>query len=80
MPHHDLKIWPTYYKPVFDGSKTFEVRKNDRDFQQGDTVMLREFDPVTSAYTRSPEMLFRIGYVLPIDPDRVAFSLLNPLR
>lgn len=42
---HELKIWPQYYCRVADGSKTFEVRNNDRGFQPGDTVVLREWDP-----------------------------------
>lgn len=42
---HILKIWPQYYQAVADGSKTFEVRVNDRGFQKGDHVLLREFDP-----------------------------------
>lgn len=42
---HELKIWPQYFCRVKDGSKTFEVRRNDRGFQPGDTVLLREYDP-----------------------------------
>lgn len=42
---HILKIWPQYYCRVADGSKTFEVRKNDRGFQPGDEVHLLEWDP-----------------------------------
>lgn len=42
---HELKIWPQYYARVADGTKTFEVRNNDRGFQPGDTVTLREWDP-----------------------------------
>jgi hypothetical protein len=42
---HELKIWPQYFCRVEDGSKTFEVRKNDRGFQPGDVVVLREYDP-----------------------------------
>ena len=85
---HILKIWPQYYCRVADGSKTFEVRKNDRGFQPGDTVILREFDPdhvdddyyagVTKGrYTGSKDLEFVIGYVLPIDAERVVFSLLR---
>jgi hypothetical protein len=33
------------YRRVEDGSKTFEIRNNDRDYQAGDTITLREFDP-----------------------------------
>ena len=40
--HHHLDCWPTYYKAVESGHKTFEVRKNDRFFQRGDTVTLIE--------------------------------------
>lgn len=89
---HELKIWPQYYCRVADGSKTFEVRKNDRGFQPGDTVILKEYDPAEIdykddlgshtefykapiGYTRN-QMIFKIGYVLPIDAERVAFSLL----
>ena len=42
---HELKIWPKFFARVVDGSKPFEVRRNDRDFQTGDFVLLREYDP-----------------------------------
>jgi hypothetical protein len=89
---HELKIWPQYFSRVADGSKTFEVRKNDRGFQPGDIVWLKEWDPAeeeveddfgsyTDTYTRTKgytgkNLKFRIGYVLPIDAERVVFSLL----
>lgn len=40
---HELKIFPRYFKAVQDGSKTFELRKNDRDFKVGDILVLKEF-------------------------------------
>lgn len=40
---HDLKILPIYFNAIVDGSKTFEVCKNDRNFQVGDELYLREF-------------------------------------
>lgn len=93
--NHELKIWPQYYDPVARGLKTFEVRKNDRGFQSGDTVTMHEWNPGTRlvesvgngpdagwndeviGYTGSPSLgPYRIGYVLPIDAERVVFSLL----
>lgn len=88
---HELKTWPQYYCRVASGSKLFEVRKNDRGFQPGDSVELREYDPnaeeyhdeyhgpgytTTGKYTNKPILKFKIGYVLPIDSERVVFSLL----
>lgn len=81
---HELKIWPKYYCRVADGSKTFEVRENDRGFQPGDIVILREFDPEPinptsqsqKGYTGSPDLKFRVGYVLVLPSTQVVFSLL----
>lgn len=47
MAQHRLKTWPEYFEGVAGGSKTFEVRKNDRDFRIGDTLVLREFGTET---------------------------------
>jgi hypothetical protein len=37
---HELKVWPDYHYRILTGQKNFEVRKNDRDFQIGDTLVL----------------------------------------
>ena len=81
---HELKIWPQYYSRVADGSKTFEIRENDRGFQQGDSVLLREFDPApinpttksSKGYTDSQALEFKVGYIHVLDSSRVVFSLL----
>jgi len=44
MSEHILKVQPPYFEALFDGSKTFEVRRNDRAFQTGDTLILWEYD------------------------------------
>lgn len=41
---HDLKIAPEWFKAVQAGVKTFEVRRDDRDFKPNDILILREFD------------------------------------
>jgi hypothetical protein len=43
---HDLKIWPQYFVEVAAEQKTFEIRKNDRDYQVGDVLRLREWEPL----------------------------------
>lgn len=40
---HELKILPEYYCDVANGKKTFELRKHDRDYKVGDTLILREY-------------------------------------
>ena len=45
MTIHHLKVWPEFYAGLADGSKTAEVRWNDRDFQVGDMLHLYEYIP-----------------------------------
>ena len=41
---HELKIMTKYFEEVTAGTKTFEVRKNDRCFMTGDLLALNEYD------------------------------------
>lgn len=41
---HSLKVLPEYYKEIVNGKKTFEIRKNDRKYQVGDKLILKEWD------------------------------------
>lgn len=47
----DLKIMPEFFQAVKDGEKTFEVRKDDRNFEVGDFVRLYEYLPNIMTYT-----------------------------
>lgn len=41
---HELKIKHNFYRDILHGTKTFEVRKNDRGFKVGDFLALNEID------------------------------------
>ncbi len=43
MTIHKLKLSPIYYDDSASGIKTFEIRKNDRNFKVGDILELREY-------------------------------------
>lgn len=76
MKIHELKIDHVYYEASRDGLKTFEIRKNDRDFENGDILILREWDE--THYT-GREHYKMITYILQSDeflqPGYVCLSL-----
>jgi hypothetical protein len=49
MTHHVLKAHPPMFYAVKDGTKNFEVRKDDRAFQTGDTVEINYYEPPSAA-------------------------------
>ena len=70
MKLHELKILHKYLLDVDLGNKTFELRKNDRDYQVGDLIRfidIRE-DDSTAKNQIEPNIdentLYRITYVL----------------
>ena len=77
MKLHELKIKHSYLVDVARGIKTFELRKNDRDYQVGDLIRfidVQSFDSVMFVpsnykvemvdYYVNENTLFRIVYVL----------------
>lgn len=78
---HELKIHKTHYARVLNGTKTFEIRKNDGFFQKGDTVKLRAVND-DGDYIYLPDschdLYYKIGDVYSIpNTDLVVFSLLS---
>ncbi len=63
------KITLEYFKLVSSGKKKFELRLADFDIQQGDTLVLEEWDPETKKYTdRSIEK--KVDYILKFDLNK----------
>ena len=47
----EKKCWPKYFQQIVDGKKTFDLRINDFHINEGDILLLREWDPKTKDYT-----------------------------
>jgi ASC-1-like (ASCH) protein len=41
---HEIKIWPEYMQAIVDGRKTYELRRLERRYKVGDTLLIREYD------------------------------------
>ena len=51
MKTHELKTWPDPFRAMWQGHKAFELRRNDRGFEPGDTLVLREWKPTGGSVT-----------------------------
>lgn len=73
---HNLKIAPEYFEAVKRGSKKFEVRFDDRGYEEGDFVVLHEFSD--GEYTRET-IQKRIGFITEYEQKQCycVFSLLD---
>lgn len=47
---HELKTINPHFEKVWIGEKTFELRKDDRGFEVGDTLLLQEYCPKAGKY------------------------------
>jgi hypothetical protein len=64
MQIHDIKIKSKYLGRILDGSKTFEIRNNDRDFQVGDKVSFTEVsENPERLQPEEPCLLVKITYI-----------------
>lgn len=48
---HLVKSWTHYFDPVERNLKQFDLRKNDRNYLEGDILVMREWDRIMSEYT-----------------------------
>jgi hypothetical protein len=62
MKVHELKIKHMYCIDIVRGLKTFEIRKNDRDFKVDDILHLKEIHDCSGDYTGF-EMFVKVVYI-----------------
>jgi len=56
------KILPEYFEAIVSGKKKFELRLNDFEVNEGDTLILEEWNPELKEYT-GRKMEKRVTYV-----------------
>lgn len=69
MTTHTLKVLTKYADAIMDGTKTFEIRKNDRGFKVGDKIVFEVlanegYDVRAAARHPLNGSVYRIDYIL----------------
>ena len=61
---HNLKVWPEFFNLLGSDEKNFEIRKRDREFSVGDTLVLSEWSPTSKEFTgesRTAEVIYLLN-------------------
>lgn len=79
MADHELKLWSEFFEDIFYRRKTFDVRKNDRNFEVGDHIFFRQWDKDRGEYLGGA-CARRVTYILPggqfgIEPGYVVLGI-----
>lgn len=82
MKIHELKILPQYFSAIKEEKKTFELRKDDRGFQVGDVLMLKEFNlqekyetiEGAETYFSGNKILRQITYIFKDETENMGLS------
>lgn len=64
------KIWPEYFEIIKSKKKKFELRLADFNIEEGDTLILEEFDPETNTYT-GRRIKKKAKYIMKFNPTRM---------
>jgi len=79
MKVHELKCWPKHFSAIWDGTKRFEFRFNDRDYKVGDYLHLREWEPSLMYGVNAGgsylgrEIVLRVTYILDASEEQPEF-------
>jgi len=66
----EKKVWPEYFQAILSHKKNFELRLADWECHEGDTLLLKEWDPQKKSYT-GREMTKRVKYVAKFKLDKL---------
>ena len=47
----EKKVWPRYFRLILEGRKNFELRLANFQCQEGDILVLKEWDPHSGTFT-----------------------------
>lgn len=74
---HEIRVCSFKFAHLVSGSRTFEYRESDQDFQTGDVIRLREWCPIRKEYT-GRELWRKAGLIMPVmDNDRVSRVIIS---
>ena len=66
----EKKIWPDNFEKVSSGEKTYEPRLADFKIKEGDTLVLKEWDPKKGKYT-GRKIKKKVGKILKLSPSEM---------
>ena len=74
---HNVKIEGEYFTAIFNGEKTFEIRFDDRDYQEGDFIVFHK--TLSNGFVNGETLQKRIGFITDFEQKQcyIVFSLLN---
>lgn len=62
MTTHKVKSWAHFFDAIEAGIKTHDLRKDDRNYKVGDTLVLQRYDNINGQYT-GEELLVEVTYI-----------------
>lgn len=82
MKSHNVKCIQPFFGLIETGQKNYECRIDDRNYQEGDLIVLQEYDSEKKTYS-GKVMFFTVGYILRgpiygVKDGWVIFSLIKP--
>ena len=69
----EKKTWPKPFQAIQNGKKNYELRLADWECNEGDTLVLKEWDPETKKYTGS-EITKKVTYVSKFDINKLYWT------